>query len=380
MSDYIKNKKNKFKMPVQEREHPPVRNRITDDSRVCVHPFTNLMMYNTPGPKTFMPHICCLDWLDKDNKVNDGSENVSQTQESFNSETIKNIRRGILDGTYSGCSKTSCPMLATEAETGKPSFQHLRDAVSDPHLRQKIKNGDVDGYYPLKYQDTTIRDCNLYCRSCRGGIVKDSDDMIGKSKELFNHYSKVVEDLHFLGSGEFMVVPHLKKFLMSFTKSEYPNIRRFFILSNGTLLSKKALDSFTEDFWNTDKYISISIDAATKEVYSKVRLGGNFDTVEKNLKYLMEKAARYPNNELQLSFVIQEENFHDMVNLMEMANSLNIRKVFLTKIQPWEGAGDYGRVSDVSNPNHKLHEDYNIILKNAKQLAKEFGIELLGNG
>jgi len=86
--------------------------------------------------------------------------------------------------------------------------------------------------------------------------------------------------------------------------------------TNGYLLTK---DISEKNIKNGLTKINISIDATTKETYDKVRVGGDFNRIKKNVFDFLE--VRYKFNQthprVRVSFVVQECNKNEMKEFYE---------------------------------------------------------------
>lgn len=71
--------------------------------------------------------------------------------------------------------------------------------------------------------------------------------------------------------------------------------------------------------------VYISLDAATKETYEKIRIGSNFDKVIENIKYLIRykwlKETSFPN--LDFHFIISSLNMHEMQAYLDFVYSVS---------------------------------------------------------
>ena len=144
----------------------------------------------------------------------------------------------------------------------------------------------------------------------------------------------------------------------------------FFIFSNGTLWNPYNWEKMK----NIHKYVKsceISIDAASKDIYeNKVRLGGKWDDLIENLKYI----ATLP--ELQtitLSFVVQKKNLEDFENFYYLAENIFIGTnknwyVFYGSLTNWGTfTQEEYKENNVSNPDHP---DFNDLIKRYNSLPK----------
>ena len=79
--------------------------------------------------------------------------------------------------------------------------------------------------------------------------------------------------------------------------------------------------------WLKEKFsiidVRISVDAATKETYTKLR-GGNFDTLMKNLEMIADLHRRGKVRELILNFVVQRDNFQEIPSFVNLGKSLGV--------------------------------------------------------
>ena len=113
--------------------------------------------------------------------------------------------------------------------------------------------------------------------------VKEIDGIV----EFINKtYSANCKKILITGSGDPFASKSFRKFLFNFEPSQWPELKSVQLITNGKL--------FNEKNWNLMKAIQpyvdivdVSIDAGTKDTYeNKTRLGGHWETLLKNLKFL----------------------------------------------------------------------------------------------
>ena len=125
---------------------------------------------------------------------------------------------------------------------------------------------------------------------------------------------------------------------------------------------------------NIHKYVKsceISIDSASKDIYeNKVRLGGKWDDLIENLKYI----ATLPELEtITLSFVVQKRNLEDFEKFYYFAENIfkDTNKnwyVFYGSLTNWGTfTQEEYEENNVSNPNHP---DFNDLIKRYHSLPK----------
>lgn len=105
----------------------------------------------------------------------------------------------------------------------------------------------------------------------------------------------------------------------------------------------------------------ISIDACTKKTYEQIRLGGNWDILSKNLQFIF---SEIPNLDfVRLTFVVQNNNYMEMVGFIELADYLQRLNGMKTEvnfihINNWgtftEGQFKLKNIRDINHPENKM--------------------------
>ncbi len=109
--------------------------------------------------------------------------------------------------------------------------------------------------------------------------------------------------------GEVFVYKDLVFDYLRFAKKE-AGLKKVYLNTNLVLFREEWIGRLEDS--GLDK-ITVGIDAATESTYDKVRVGGNFRTVERNIHALLEAKSRgrLQNLEIILQFIIQDENQHE---------------------------------------------------------------------
>lgn len=173
--------------------------------------------------------------------------------------------------------------------------------------------------FPLFLEVETSYACNYRCPKCprqafqhtkKGGFL--SNELLDK---LFDEVKQhKMPSINFSHGGE----PLMRKDIPELIKKA----RDSFILdrmfhTNGFLLNRKlSFDIITRGLTK----INFSLDAASPEVYNKVRPGGNYETVIANINEFLEVKKEigksYPR--VRVSFVISEENKHEQKKFYDL--------------------------------------------------------------
>jgi MoaA/NifB/PqqE/SkfB family radical SAM enzyme len=241
-------------------------------TKICRRPFTSCEITNMGDII-----VCCHDWL----PLIIGNILNNTIQEIWNGEKANTLRETILDGTYKYCNNNTCLYLLSGKGELIPKEEFVVPRLSLP----EVVLLSVD------------ESCNLYCPSCRTNKLTqlDTEHQMQASKVIENTFTQLFNEPHdrpillgFDGKGEVFnsaIYRNIFETNPIFSNLDnWPNLR-FRFLTNGVMMTKKIQDRYAGMF-NRVQGISISIDAGNKESYDKVRLGGDWDLLWKNLDYL----------------------------------------------------------------------------------------------
>lgn len=166
---------------------------------------------------------------------------------------------------------------------------------------------------PLFLQIEPTTKCNLNCKMC---YVKKT----GRNMD-FDLFKKIVEEtkdianMHLQGLGEPLMNSEIFRMLEYAKKKNIDTS----ITSNGLLLNENAIKRLKSV---GIKFIYLSIDASSKELYEKIRRGGNFDILEKNLN-----GAR--GNINRIMSIVMEDNIDDIENMVDFCAKFDVPMLYL---------------------------------------------------
>jgi MoaA/NifB/PqqE/SkfB family radical SAM enzyme len=111
----------------------------------------------------------------------------------------------------------------------------------------------------------------------------------------------------------------------------------------------------------------ISVDAATKETYEKIRVGANFDRVVENVKRFVEikKKLASPFPEIGFRYVFTRDNYHEMQRFLELVSSFDD-----------DCDVDFAGLLEFENTADLLHEPSDDFIRSLCEYAAKAGIEL----
>lgn len=308
----------------------------------CNTPFNTLWVGRSGTTR-----ICdCPDYLD----VSCGNIGVTDTFDVWNSSVARILRLSVINNTYTFCSRTQCGKLAGGAE--------------QPSLLKRRNTEETD--CPSKINIANDCACNLHCPSCRKKIYAVNDDdaktEINACIEALNSsgWLDKAEQLIVGGGGETFLSTNYKRIIYGGETKR----KSILIMTNGTL--------FTPEEWKRleGKYehigFMVSVDAATKETYDKVRCGGNFDRLMSNMDFLSKLREESKVHNVIVIMIVQKANYEEIPDFICWAKEKGFDAVNLSHIRNWGTYKDdyfYNNVS-MFDRNGKMKPELAGILDN----------------
>lgn len=259
---------------------------------------------------------CCTTFV----KPNLGNVFEKGASEIWNSNLHKVMCLSTENKTFSFCDKTMCPLFV-----GKKS---VKKDLSDLSYKKMELLPEV---LALGYDSS----CNLACSTCR----KELHFARGEELIEVNQITEIVKReylsrcrfLILAGNGEVFASPSYRNAYES--KECNPMFIR--LLSNGMLFNRKNWERFVKKY-NTQKImLTVSIDAATPKTYESIRRNGDFEILKKNMMFASELRKTGSLCYFRINFVVQKENYREMVPFVKWGEQLGVDEVFFTKILNW---------------------------------------------
>lgn len=259
----------------------------------------------------------------------------SSIDDIFNSVEAKKIQQSIITKTYEFCATDVCGLYTQE---------------------------DVDDCIDLNL--TVDTSCNLSCPSCRERLIFINDPTLLEEKmswiikisEWVNQTDRKINVRY--GGGDPLASLLYKKTFELFSKNA--NVT-FTLMTNGLLIKNNI--QYIEDIFDRTR-LEISIDAATKATYEKVRRGGKWEQLLENLEYLKSKGK--VNTGI---FVIQVDNFKEIPAFIDFCRQYFMAPVF-SLIQDW-GTWHNFEEHCVHTPNSPYYEEF-------LKITKDYNIKFNG--
>jgi MoaA/NifB/PqqE/SkfB family radical SAM enzyme len=241
--------------------------------------------------------------------------------------------------------------------------------------------------FPINMIIETASRCNLKCVMCPQALSRDDEHSVKRPKfmeeDLINKIIPMMGTLkaaQLHGIGEPLISPSFWKLLKHIAKDCWADVN-----TNLTILTDQMID----DLLNSNlKVLNVSLDAANKETYQKIRMY-DFDTVLNNLSnFIDEKKSRqqkYPM--VYTNMTLMKENIHQIVDFM----NLTIGKLGCDTVKVWP-MNNWGK--EANSHYDKSYKDwifiyeeqglwdyeftYNQKIREAKAYAEKKGWDFIG--
>lgn len=317
----------------------------------------------------------------------------------WNSAISQEIRRSILDGDFSYCSRTLCPSIINDT---LPRSEN----VTAPRLRRIIDNHETvldDGPRLLALGHDSS--CNLACPSCRPELMmadREQNARLDRARDRV--ILPLLKDrdcgLHLTAWGDPFASRHYRAILEALRGDEFAGVK-LFLTTNGLLLTPnlwKALPHLAEKIVE----LRVSVDAATRETYENVRRPGRWEVVEENLEFIGElnRSGIFARNRWSsgsqsvtsdqllgpdpptfgICFVVQSANFREMPAFVELGQRVGAEHIIFQKYYSLghEGAPTFA-MKDVGSPDHPEHAEFLEVLRNPLLRSSEVVLTQLGS-
>ncbi len=186
-------------------------------------------------------------------------------------------------------------------------------------LWEKAARFEIETEYPIELNFELNFSCNLSCPMCLW-----STDVVAEKPESwfqFEKFSQIINDgvarglcsVQFNFINEPLIRKDLPKFI-AYARSK--GVLDLILHTNGTLLTEQMSVALIEAGLTR---LNVSIDAFSEESYNQIRVGGNFEKVQRNILQFLDirtqKVKRLPL--LIVSFVRQKDNEHELQKFVD---------------------------------------------------------------
>jgi hypothetical protein len=303
----------------------------------CWNPFIefrcNVSAYST----------CCPAWLTSKAFIGSWSEISEELKlsawEIWNHKVYQDMRNAVLNGDFATYCQPCSRIIAGHLEgTIEP---WMKPVMEQPPRRIWLEHD---------------RHCQLTCPSCRDhvcGHVAEQDNRDSKVKEICREFFPTATELTLLSSGDPLMSQSSLEILSWLPDYPHLDVELF---TNGLLIPIK---------WSKIgnpciKRFNISVDACTKTTYEKMRHPAKWEQITESLHFVAKLSA----SRVQLNFVVQADNFHEIPGFIKMTKDYGFNVAHLARIiRQWYHTDEQWMRMNVFDSRHILHNDFLKIMK-----------------
>ncbi len=310
-------------------------------TRFCNHPFEEIETRSNQDV-----HSCCSAWL----PTPFGRFSEGEVGAFWNSPVAEEIRRSVIDGDFSYCSRVHCPKIAGRTlmsrDVESPRFRRIIDG--------RVTRAEAGPRRVLLSHD---RSCNISCPSCRKHRILLNHEASDRLDAQFEHSIEPLladaRKIKITGSGDPFGSRHFRQLIKRLTK-RLPSERQLQLHTNAVLFDPGVWETF--GLRDHVDVVFVSVDAAEPETYAVVRRDGDFERLLRNLRDLGVRRARGEFNLFKLDFVVQRRNYREMPDFVRLAKELGADQVYFLLLRNWGtfSAGEF-RDENVADPSHPEH-------------------------
>lgn len=225
------------------------------------------------------------------------------------------------------------------------------------------------------YLEPTNR-CNLRCRTClqHGGMPESARDLgLGEAKAIADQFP-VLRRVVLHGIGEPLLNPAIFDMIAHFkTRGAYVLFNSNALLLDRTRAERLAAAGLDE--------LRVSMDAGMAATYARIRPGGSFPLLVRNIEGLIRIKARRRQLEPKISawMVATRDNIHDLPELIRLAARMGIAEVYLQRLVYCLDSPGHGvavRNQAVVDPTAEILT----VLDQSLQLGRRRGVRLNASG
>ena len=360
----------KFRMGTLDQLHEEVVQRKWSGDNpwrqyMCMFPFERIEIL--PGGEVY---TCCSGAVK--NGFSIGNIFTDSIDEIWNSDNAKKLRYSVAKGDFEYCLE-SCIYWKNREQKLYPIVDRQESDYGD-YCQCSVAKGP--GHIVLSCDET----CNLQCKSCRiskHGLTKEESGKL--EAVLLQKVRPLLADcfqLDLLGSGEVFASAACMSFLKTLTAEEFPHLQ-LGIITNGQLFTRERWAGL-ENLKGIPLHFTVSVDGAERETYEKLRLGGKWDVLCRNMSFLggLRKAGQV--EEFTLHFVVQRENFRQMKDFVSLAERWGADQVNFLGLDNWGtySPEEYSRMNVFTSGNPHRQEAEELLDKVVRNAR---GIQVLHN-
>ena len=252
----------------------------------------------------------CTSWL----PVSIGNLHRQDLDTILQSPVRRKMQQSVSDGTYRYCNNRQCTYL-------------LANRVYNWHGEHALK----------EIRLATDNSCNLSCPSCRtkkifiksGKMLRMRHTLSDRVVQYLEHHRSPIK-VHIGSDGDPFASLIYRRFMR--ISQHLPHLS-YSIQTNGLLC--KQMYPRVRSMFEKLRTLNVSIDGASQHTYESLRRGGSWQKIMDNLRFIKE-LKQVHQFEFKLHMVVQKSNWHEMLKMCELGDSVDADQVVLNRIEDWQ--------------------------------------------
>lgn len=271
-------------------------------------------------------------------------------------------------------------------------YSHLIGGNFSAVVAKMFDTQKINKRYPGMMEFELDNTCNLECTICAGRLsstIRKNRDKLPPFQTLYNsdfvaqleEFVPYLEEARFYGGEPFLIKLYYEIWDMMIKIN--PHIK-IYVQTNGTVLNERI-----KKLIEGGKFIfNISVDALDKQVFEKLRVNADFDSVMENLMYFYNYSLR-KKTFFCITPTMMRNNWQELPELIRFCNKLNIPLFYNTLYRPEHlalytmnetelekianklEAHDFQQKSNIQKQNNYYYSDFvNLIRKWKSEASK----------
>lgn len=215
------------------------------------------------------------------------------------------------------------------------------------------------------YWECTRR-CNfncIHCYSSSNNESKEGELKLSQVKTLIRELGAMGAEFLSIGGGEPLLYPHIIEVVKYATK----NSVSVEISTNASLVTDNIISSLKKAGL---KFIQVSIDGASGSTFSKIRKGGDFSAVTKNIEKLSKHFI------VSTCMVVNKLNYEEIEDVIDLSIKLGAK---FFRIIPFMEVGRASNMGKLQLEKNEFQNIYRMIIDKRKKIDGKFFIQLNEN-
>lgn len=282
-----------------------------------------------------------------------------------------NVRRAVARGDYVYCNLEHCPELKGFQDYFL-TMSELRDRYP---LISRFVTGEVNTYeggpeiVNMQYDPT----CNLACPSCnRLRSAKPDSATLSAYGNAICELGADLKQIYLAGMGDPFGSPHYHEWLCTLELERFPQLREISLSTNALRWTEQTWRRIPERTRRLIRSVVVSLDGVSPETIEKNRYPAPFADQLDRLRYVASLRRAREFDKLRIYFVYQENNFHEMPDMVALCRELGIDSVFFARLSNWNSwPPERFAPLDVGSASHPRHKEFLSVAAETERLGDD---------